>query len=339
MKKHLIAAAVVSAFAAPAMAQNVQVYGILDTAIQYYDNGTDSYARIADSNLATSRLGFRGTEDLGGGLKAEFMLEAKINPSTGSTDATAAGAGTSAQSNQYTTTSMFNREAWVGLSGSFGAIRVGRSDVTNAANIDARVSQAGNLALTTGQVDNDLANTVRYTTPVMNGLQAEVGYSNSNTTSTTNSTTTGKATANDVNSFYVTYSAGPLGLHAGYSTLGETASEDNKETKLGVSYDAGFASIGYLYHDRDNATTDADVKRQRLSLKVPFAGGIAAHAVLGKNDVAGGTVAGDQTFYTLAATKAFSKRTTGYVAYNDTDNKLSSTKDTSALTVGISHSF
>jgi len=343
MKKHLIAAAVVSAFAAPAMAQNVQVYGIVDTSVQYYDNGTDGYARINDSTLATSRLGFRGTEDLGGGLKAEFQIEAKLNPSSGSTNATAAvttATNVSYQSTLYTDSALFTREAWVGLSGGFGAVRIGRSDLTNAANIDSRVSQAGNLALTTGQVDNDVGNMVRYTTPSFNGLQAELGYAFANTTSTTNGTTTGKATANNVSSLYLNYTSGPLGLHFGRSILenGDAVNE-NIETKVGASYDFGIVSVGYMLHNRDNENSAADVKRQRFSIKAPMSNGVAFHAVLSDNDVDGGTVTGDSSAVTLAVTKAFSKRTTGYAAYISTDNKPTATMDTKSFTVGVAHSF
>ncbi len=83
MKKHIIAAAVAAAIAVPAMAQNVSVYGVLDTGYGDFtrklNGAADGSKKAVDlNNMATSRFGLRGTEDLGGGMKASFVIETGI---------------------------------------------------------------------------------------------------------------------------------------------------------------------------------------------------------------------------------------------------------------------
>ena len=85
MKKHLIAAAVAGALAVPAMAQTT-VYGIMDLAVRSANpDAGDSTTTMVSGSFFTSRLGFRSVEDLGGGMKAGFVLEGKVNADDGST--------------------------------------------------------------------------------------------------------------------------------------------------------------------------------------------------------------------------------------------------------------
>ena len=117
MKKHLIAAAVAAAVAAPAMAQStVEVYGILSTAYSATDaklsvDGVSSTVKSTNSGQqgaqAGNRLGFRGTEDLGGGMKAGFVYELGANLETGLAA---------------------NRLGYAQLQGGFGTVRAGRVD-------------------------------------------------------------------------------------------------------------------------------------------------------------------------------------------------------------------
>ncbi len=127
MKKSLIALAALATVAGAAQAQSsVTVYGILDagytakesTTIKYgssHTNGaatatttkTDTNGVTGVGSESTSRLGFRGTEDLGGGLKANFVFETGINPA------------------ESTITPWNNRQAFVGLQGGFGSLNVG----------------------------------------------------------------------------------------------------------------------------------------------------------------------------------------------------------------------
>ena len=111
MKKSLLALAVLGGFAGVASAQSsVTLYGTVDLNARYIKNdGSSKRVSLSQDGINSSQLGFRGVEDLGGGLKASFILLAGVNADTGSAN------------NQF-----WNRRATVSLSGGFGEVRLGR---------------------------------------------------------------------------------------------------------------------------------------------------------------------------------------------------------------------
>ncbi|KQQ32497.1 porin [Duganella sp. Leaf126] len=117
----VIAGAVLAALstlgtATPALAQsNVTIYGIIDTGVEYLSNAGPggSALRVSSGGMNNSRLGFRGSEDLGGGLKAVFNLESGLLTDVGAYDG-----------------GLFRRQANVGLEGAFGRVVIGRSFTT-----------------------------------------------------------------------------------------------------------------------------------------------------------------------------------------------------------------
>jgi predicted porin len=119
MKQKVLSLAVLAAlsFGGYAHAQTtVQTYGLIDAGVEYLTNADakgDSVTRVVSGGKNTSRWGFRGTEDLGGGLKAVFGLEGGILLDTGAQDG-----------------ALFKRQAYVGLDGSLGRIVIGRSFTT-----------------------------------------------------------------------------------------------------------------------------------------------------------------------------------------------------------------
>lgn len=339
--KKLIATAVMAVMATAAQAQNVTVYGIIDTAVQNYSNGTDRYTRSADGVLNTSRFGVRGSEDLGGGLKANFQLEALLGPSQGTLGST-------------TATETFNREAWVGLSGGFGEIRVGRQDVTFAQNIDSGASQAGDFALravnggTNVELGTDQKNVIKYISPAIGGLTVQLGHASGNAAG---ATTDAQAEQNGIS---LDYRVGKARLMAGYQKNGgATTAAERDFTVYGVSYDFGFVSAGFTYGEGDVSTTgDVKNKTTTTSVKVPLGKGVAAHAVYSTAKDGSKSSDGEGSGYTLALTKELSKRTTVYAAYTAVDNEANSKMsmntttapataglDPKAVTVGISHVF
>jgi predicted porin len=346
MKKHLIAAAVVSAFAAPAMAQNVSVYGVMDTGIQAFDTGASANSnvtRAADGALATSRLGFKGTEDLGGGMKASFKLEARLNPSAASNGG-----------------ALFNRGANISLSGGFGAVTLGYNDTTSGQDIDSTVSQAGNLGLRptllvagftgSGEIGGDVAQVVRYTTPTISGFTAEVGY-------TLNSSSAGTDAGTSTTDLYLKYVNGPVtAAVSSAKTDAATAAAETDFRAVGVAYNAGFATFGFTTSSADTAATNAGrIKTSVLSAAMPLGNGLTGHAVFANAKHAGnGTAKGSG--YTVAVTKALSKRTKLYGAYSSSEadagaqfamagstatnaTGYAAGQDSSAVTIGVSHSF
>ena len=327
--KHLLLALLVSAGATTAFAQsNVTVYGLVDVSMSSI---TDVNTVMSENSLNTSRLGFRGAEDLGGGLKAEFQLESRLNPSTGS-----AGVTTS------TPNILFNREAWVGFtSATLGSIRMGRSDITSAQVIDSKVGQIGNFTDVDGNLGTDVAKVVRYTTPTFAGFSAQVGWSNPDATETTN-TTDGSMT-----SAYVQYEAGKLGVYAGQVDKKIDATYKQKEITLGAKYDFGFATVGAYRSVRTAATSalatsNGDFTQTVFSVSAPVKAlgkGISAHGAYFKNQHDVADKSGNVDGYKLALIKAFSKRTDVYVAYANQRTNNTTDKDNIKYIVGLSHAF
>jgi predicted porin len=359
MKKSLIALAALSAFATAAQAQSsVTVYGIVDVNMTSTENSKKADTAMGESGLNTSRLGFRGTEDLGGGLKAEFQLESRLNPTTGALGAGTKTTGTNAAEAQTVPASLiFNREAWVGLSSTkFGAIRIGRSDITSAQSLDSTVGQAGNLTDASDNLGTDVAKVVRYTTPTFAGFSAQVGYANADASSAASSAATatanavnGETTAGRLTSVYGQYEAGNLGIYAGQVSNKIDNAYDQKETTYGAKYNFGFAAVGAYRSVREaatsaKATSEGDFTQTIFSVSAPVAAlgsGVSAHGVYYKNEYDVANTLGDVDGYKLALVKAFSKRTQGYVAYVDqSDNKAGSTaKESKSYLVGVSHAF
>ena len=109
MKKSLLALAVLGAFVGAASAQSsVTVFGMVDLSVNRIENGSKKSTTMDNNQLNSNRLGFRGSEDLGGGLAANFWLEGAMNNDDGGTAWTQA------------------RQSWVGLAGKWGEVRLGR---------------------------------------------------------------------------------------------------------------------------------------------------------------------------------------------------------------------
>ena len=134
MKKSLIALAVLAASGAAMAQSSVTLYGVADAGVTYL-NGADNWSGVTSGNNLTSRLGFRGVEDLGGGLKANFVIEGGFNLDNG--DGASGYAGAKAGEGFQ-----FKRRSTVGLSGGFGEVRMGR-ELTAAYNATARYDPFG----------------------------------------------------------------------------------------------------------------------------------------------------------------------------------------------------
>ena len=212
MKKSLIALAVLAASGAAMAQSSVTLFGIVDTAVGYVDNANaagDSVYGLSTSGNAISRLGFRGVEDLGGGLKAGFWLEGEIFGDDGN----AAGFN-------------FKRRSTVSLMGGFGEVRMGRDltpnysktisyDLFGQTGIGqfmgwrdwATNSDVGTTVSTADASNVRSSNMISYYTPNFGGLTAGLGYG-------FDEQTTGKA--GRYVGGYVAYDNGPLSLAASY---------------------------------------------------------------------------------------------------------------------------
>src|SRR3990167_5192480 len=165
MKKSLIALAVLAASGVAMAQSSVTLYGVADLGLVKSSGVSAQMTGNGVMNNGSSRLGVRGVEDLGGGLKASFNFEQGINGESGATDA-----------------ATFQRAANMALSGGFGRFQMGRTlnpsffgvaawELTGTANYSA----VGNQFAFTGQ--GPRTNSLfQYTTPNMGGFSGTLGY-------------------------------------------------------------------------------------------------------------------------------------------------------------------
>ncbi|AOI91114.1 porin [Burkholderia pseudomultivorans] len=203
MKKSLLALVALGAFAGAAHAQSsVTLYGIIDEGLLFNNNsGGKHLYSMASGVMQGSRFGLRGTEDLGGGLKAIFTLENGFDVNSGKL-----GQGSL----------MFGRQAYVGLSSNFGTVTLGRqydSVVDFVGPLEAGDQWGGYIAAHPGDLDNfnnayRVNNAIKYTSPTYAGFSFGGLYSLGGIA--------GQFARNQVWSLGAGYNNGPLVLGVGY---------------------------------------------------------------------------------------------------------------------------
>ncbi|TFW23732.1 porin [Duganella callida] len=171
MKKTMLALALSATAGLAAAQSNVTVYGIFDMALVRESGGVGANAaatRLTSGVESGSRLGFRGTEDLGGGMAAIFLVENGFQGDTG-----ALGQGGL----------LFGRQAYVGLQTPAGTIALGRQYTPQYLAVAAvdpfgsgTAGDTKNLMASTGNSASRMDNAVRYISPTVNGVNAEFVY-------------------------------------------------------------------------------------------------------------------------------------------------------------------
>lgn len=221
MKKSLLALAVLGAFAGAAQAQStVTIYGIVDTGVVYTSKavnatgtGTGSKFGMNSGIMQGSRIGFKGAEDLGGGLKAVFNLETGFKNDTGALD------------DSKTSNTLFRRKSVVGLAGNFGTVLLGRN--TDYADVISSYTSVGDFFGVTGAVGHNLDrlegtrtnNAITYTTNNIAGFTGNLMYGFGEQA--------GQTSAGQAFNIGGKYDNGPLGLGLNYyqSKQGATPSD------------------------------------------------------------------------------------------------------------------
>lgn len=340
MKKHLLAAAVAAAVAVPAMAQNVTVSGNINVGFQSVDTGVQgvgSYMRGNEGGLAGTDLFIQGSEDLGGGLKAAFIFRTDLATTAGGTAPT------------------FAKERAVELTGSFGAIRAGTTDITSAQAIDAAVSTFGDFGNTvktatkSGEIGADKSASIRWTSPKMNGLTVQAGAGNM--TIETGTTDVNKTTR--IEGLYASYEMGSAAtLYAGWTQDAGVGVAKLKDTRFGAKASVGGINLGLLIARSDAGSTAlSGIKTTMMNAGYNLGAGTSAHIVYAKQKI-DGTSNSEGNGYTLGLQKQLSKRTTIYGAYTSSEadsgavfemqgvgNYSTAAKKASIITTGILHTF
>lgn len=332
MQKKLIAVAVAGLVSGAAFAQsNVTVYGVADV---YYgritNDGYKSINAINSGGLSGSRIGFKGAEDLGNGLKGIFESELAYDQ---------------ADNGGLTAT----RQSYVGLAGSFGAVVAGRLQTPGyyVGKFDALASAAispqailatgpmigGAVGSTIAPSNNGRLNSaLAYLSPNFGGFSAVVAASTSNYRSEQAIAKSDDATKDEgAFALGLNYAIGPVAVgfvHHNIQNYAGVDALDAKENMLGVSYNLGFMSILGSYQDA-KLKNDVRNKLYQVGVVVPVGAG-NIHAAYGKLDMKEDTL--DAKSFTVAYTHGLSKRTTAYTGYNVTDNN-------SAQSLGVGRSF
>jgi predicted porin len=263
MKKLVMAAAVVGAFAGTAQAQtSVTLYGIADGDVRFDHTNIGTLKGVGSGGESGSRWGIRGSEDLGGGLKANFIFEQGIDITDNSSPQGSIGGGASAgfggsstQPHSSTGSRLFGRIATVGLAGPFGEVRFGRGynplflvQATADPFGAGFVGQVSNLYVN-NTIRND--NAIYYDTPrFLGGLQLSGVYQfgESSTNNTTPAATGQAKRGNDRYGAGITYANGPIFVGAGYEQIKSNLDTYRVRTfDVAGTYDFGFLKLHALY--------------------------------------------------------------------------------------------
>ncbi|MCA1327090.1 porin [Herbaspirillum sp. alder98] len=363
MKHKLLAAAMLAALgscALPVLAQSsVTIYGLIDTGYVIESGGAAGRVNKLTSGISGgSRIGFKGTEDLGGGLAAVFLLETGFQNDTG-----ALGQSTS------TTSVLFGRQSYVGLNGQFGSVLMGRQYTPQylvMAAIDpfgtGYAGDAANLMPNTGNAASRMDNTVKYISPNVAGFVGEAAYGFGETAGSTQAASQMGAALG--------YSSGPLtvklGVHRRNNDTGTTQTSSGRNTLLGATYDFGVLKLHAAY-GIDKGVNSAPLRNANnpygaltapvpstdstdalIGVTVPFGG---VHTVLGsyiyKNDKTARNQ--DASQVAVGYRYSLSKRTDLYAMYAHIYNKngapytvgssIEAGSGNSAWNFGMRHTF
>lgn len=347
LKRNLLLLCGTLAAGAACAQSSVTMFGIVDTNFSWGRGSVADRTQLANGGWGASRLGFRGTEDLGGGLKANFHIEAGINSDDGSGQPTntnnQASGGTPAGS------LTFGRRSYVSLASTWGEVRLGREYTPtywNALFSDPFLNSGVGATLVygnaiTGTTRNRASNMVNYLTPnTLGGFS--VNYMHYLGENASNSAAKNDGTGDQVRFMY---DKGPITASVG---IGKTkfVAGDVKMSNLYAAYDFGVAKASLAAsRDRNGAQTGRGLL---LGLVAP----VGAHQLKAafstyKTDAAGSPQAKK---FAIGDVYSLSKRTLLYATYARVRNSGGSAtslggsttgpnQSSSGFDLGIAHSF
>jgi predicted porin len=289
------------------------IFGLGVASISGAQIGTSSYTAksrlvtVAQDSKVPSRLVFRGTEDLGGGMTAFFLLDKGFNGDDG-TD-TLGGA---------------QRETLVGLRGSFGAVTLGRQfhPLFNVRDDFDPTADSSNLMVSAAFRMN---NSVMYRTPVAGGFWAKFAYGFGEVS--------GSDAASRAVGAYIGYEKGPLAAKFGFNNLNDnTGLNSAKNTLMGASYNFGMATLFGEYGLNKGVIAGgnyvvADSTDSLLGVRVPYGANTFAVSFIRKDDKTATNA--DASQLQIYYGHSLSKRTTLYSIYTKINNSATSNFTTS----------
>ena len=343
MKKSLVALAALAVVGAASAQSSVTLFGVADANYQNArQNGVTVNRLVGSGSTNSSRLGFKGVEDLGGGLAASFWLEAGVNIDNGTgggttlnNQAAAAGTGNAGL--------VFNRRSTVSLtSASMGELRVGRDYTpmfwnltvfdpfgTVGAGDSTSLSISALNQSSTTQTSIRASNSIGYFLPSnIGGVYGQFMYAFGENAS---NAAGGTSKDGNVTSFRLGYGNGPLDIALGYGNT-KLASGDVTLVNAGVSYNFGVATVmGQLFNDRKNNTVVGAANRSNgwlLGANIPVGAGtipVSIGSVKDNNNTLAtlpGVAFGNDkvTKFAIGYVYNLSKRTALYTTYGTLSN-------------------
>ncbi|CAN7236072.1 porin [Acidovorax sp. LjRoot129] len=320
MKKSLIALAVLAASGAAMAQSSVTLFGVVDATYAYGSGSVANRSQLTNSGYNSSRLGFRGVEDLGGGLSASFWLEAGLNNDNGT-------GGVTNTNNQAATSTggglVFNRRSTVSLNGGFGEVRLGRDYTPQFWNLTVFDPFGTNGVGTTQTLNSSLggpttiraSNAIGYFLPGnLGGFYGQAQYYLGENLSNAANKKDGNGLAARVG-----YANGPINVALAASQTKYLVSGNIKSWNLGGQYDLGVAKI-MAHYNQDKISGGADGKGFLIGGLVPVgAGEVRLAYSTYKVDTVGADPRSNKI--ALGYVHNLSKRTALYATYAHVSNK------------------
>ncbi len=311
-----------SLLAGLAQAQSVEVFGLLDIGYLHTSaSGNGSVSSINTDGNTSSRLGFRSTEDLGGGLKAIVWLEAAVNPDSGTGGSTSTTNKDSVGGGGLT----FGRRATLGVQGSWGEVRFGRDYVPSFSNLTVSmhpfgtngVGNAGqmfyqvNTGGTTARTNVRASNSIGYFLPAsLGGFYGQLMYAMGEQASNAG------ATVDDGNHMgaRLGYRSGPLNMAVATGTT-KYATGDFKQSNFAINYQFGPAKLMYLWGKNEVGVTNTTASMIGTQWTVGTGEVRFAYTKLKAE-----AVANDASQWAVGYVHNLSKRTALYTNYSQVSN-------------------
>jgi predicted porin len=355
MKKLLLSSALLGMSTLAAAQSSVTLFGIVDTTFKRGSGSTASRTALGAGGNSSSRLGFRGVEDLGGGMQASFWLEAGLNTDDGS------GATTNI-SNQSSGTSgsgglTFGRRATVSLAGAWGELRLGRDysvqyynrfefDPFGNNGVGSSQTNVGSLG---GPVSSRASNAIMYFLPPdLGGFYGELQYYLGENASNAGAS----ADDGEGGGVRLGYRAGALNVavaHARTQYARTATTGDITASNIGARYQVGdFTVMGGYY--RDTVDTLTGVRGRGLQVGGLYRIGAGDIKLLWSNYKTTATGSPETRKISLGYVHNLSKRTAVYGTYARARNSGGATtalnnavtganQSSSGLDLGIRHAF
>ncbi|MEW7981413.1 MAG: porin [Candidatus Sedimenticola endophacoides] len=308
MNKKIIALAVAAAFVAPAAMADTTLYGRINTHVVSSDDGTNDEWDVEDN---ASRIGVKGSEDLGNGMTAVYQIELDVDAeNTGNTS---------------------GRLAYTGIAGGFGTVALGRQWTPYYGSVDKtdfnQVNGMNDTYIGTARVGNALG----YVSPNFSGFTATLALAIDD-----DSSLDVGEDGIDAYNLSLDYSNGPLSV--GFSLLDAGGTVDGKQWGIGAKYKMDSFALFAQYEDADfeiynalmTATETADVDAYAIGVEAYF-GNNTLRAKFGEVDTAT-----DTEQWSIGLQHNFSKRTTAFAEY---ENNETGSTDTDRFGFGIRHDF